>query len=147
MAGNIDILRTYYYNCRPYIGNPPTLEETEKQRNFDKFTAAIQMLPRFECRFGRLEKRTVSGTVVYYEQKRVDVMLAIDLVNLSSKHLITHAAILTGDSDLIPAIQMAKNDGIITHLFYSDIGTSNDLKQVCDELTHLDKDALYSCRA
>ncbi|SDH56552.1 hypothetical protein SAMN04489735_10331, partial [Aneurinibacillus thermoaerophilus] len=32
----------------------------------------------------------------------------------------THAAILTGDSDFLPAVEIAKSEGVHITLFYSD---------------------------
>jgi uncharacterized LabA/DUF88 family protein len=34
----------------------------------------------------------------------------------ATKRQITRAVILTGDSDLLPAIQAAKNEGVVIHL-------------------------------
>lgn len=114
-----ELLRTYYYDCKCYMSDPPTQEERERQANQDKFWKRLMLLPQFECRFGRLEKRIdpVNQTP-FFEQKRVDVLFAVDLVSLSSKHLITDAVLITGDSDMIPAIQIAKNEGIIVTLYY-----------------------------
>ncbi len=37
-----------------------------------------------------------------YQQKRVDLFLGLDFALLAPKHQITHAAIVSGDSDLVP---------------------------------------------
>ena len=39
-------------------------------------------------------------------------MLATDLVMHSTKKLITHASLLTGDSDFLPALQIAQSEGV-----------------------------------
>ncbi len=37
LAGGIDILRTYYYHCLPYQGNPPTAEESNRLASMQSF--------------------------------------------------------------------------------------------------------------
>ena len=44
--------------------------------------------------------------------------LAVDLVLLATKRQITRAVIVTGDSDFLPAIQAAKNEGVLIHLYH-----------------------------
>jgi len=53
-----------------------------------------------------------------FEQKRVDVALATDLVMHGTKRLITHAILITGDSDFIPAVEIAQSEGVHITLFY-----------------------------
>lgn len=48
------------------------------------------------------------------------------MVLLASKQRITHAAIVTGDSDFLPAIRAAKQEGVITKLYYSGMFTPHD---------------------
>ena len=56
---------------------------------------------------------------------------------------ITHAAILAGDSDFIPAVEAAKSEGVVVHLFYGP-RAHRDLISVCDERTYITKDLLSS---
>ena len=107
MANETDILRTYYYNCMPYQGNPPTQEES---RRFGRARHTLQMLPRFEVKLGRLEFRgnDDSGNPIL-QQKRVDILLGVDMVLLSAH--IQQAILLAGDSDFIPAVTVAKSEG------------------------------------
>jgi uncharacterized protein (TIGR00288 family) len=46
------------------------------------------------------------------EQKQVDILLAIDLLRLSYRGAISQAILITGDSDFIPAIKIAKDEGV-----------------------------------
>lgn len=57
LAGGVEILRTYYYNCLPYQRNPPTAEESLRFSQAQKFHAALRSLPRFEVREGMLVYR------------------------------------------------------------------------------------------
>ena len=40
-------------------------------------------------------------------------MIGLDIATLALKRKITHAAILSGDSDLLPAISLAQEEGIV----------------------------------
>ena len=52
-----EILRTYYYNCLPYQGDPPTDEERERFSRRQRFHAFLNSLPKYEVREGKLVKR------------------------------------------------------------------------------------------
>lgn len=137
----IDLLRTYYYNCPPYQSSPPTEEEKQRISKKQAFYEALQRLPRFEVRMGRLAKRTEPDGTVRFEQKLVDVLLSVDLVLLSATRQITHAAIIAGDSDFIPAIKVAKNNGVAVWLFHGpQAHLHRDLWNVADERVLMDED-------
>ncbi len=121
MAGaDQSLLRCYYYHCLPYQSSPPTPDESARFASSQRFFNALRRLDLFEVREGKLAFRGLAqGTgKPIFEQKRVDILLAVDLVLLAAKHRIDKAAILTGDSDFIPAIQIAKNEGVIVELWH-----------------------------
>jgi hypothetical protein len=60
-------LRTYYYDCAPYMRTPPTPEEKTKKSNFDKFIFALQKESRFQLRLGRLAKRWLQDGTIDFE--------------------------------------------------------------------------------
>jgi uncharacterized LabA/DUF88 family protein len=128
ICGSYDRLRTYYYNCMPYQSCPPTEDERKRFAAMDKFVYTLKKLPRFEVKLGRLG--CVGGEFV---QKRVDIALAVDLVRLSCGRTITKAVIVTGDSDFVPAIESAKDAGILTVLYYSQSSIHDELLSAVDE--------------
>lgn len=133
LAGDADILRTYYYHCPVYQGNPPLPEESARYSAQRKFFAALENLPRYMVRLGRLEFRgnDQSGRP-QYEQKRVDILLGVDLVQLATKQTIQEAILLAGDSDFIPAVIAAKQEGVLVRLYHG-ARPHTDLWQECDE--------------
>jgi uncharacterized LabA/DUF88 family protein len=115
-----DLLRTYYYHCLPYQSPVPTPEEIERHQGKQRFFSALNRLNRFEVREGKLEFRGVDKDTLkpIFEQKRVDIYLGVDLVMLAVKNKIARAILITGDSDFLPAIRAAKNEGVLIHLYH-----------------------------
>jgi len=121
MAGGREILRSYYYNCEPYQSDPPMPEEKARFGKAQRFHYALDQIPRFQVRLGKLafRGRDNNGQPIL-QQKRVDIQMGVDLVLLVAKHQITDVAILAGDSDFLPAIDAAKPEGVVIHLFHGD---------------------------
>jgi len=137
LAGNQERLRTYYYHCMPFQGNPPTAQEKQLYRNKSRFIHKLKQLPRFQFRQGKLQK--IGNT---YKQKRVDILIAVDLVRLSTQHQVERAVLITGDSDLVPAVEVAKDSGVLVQLYYSVNACHNELLQACDETLRIDQDLI-----
>ncbi len=118
-AEPLDLLRAYYYDCLPYQSNPPTEEERQILRRKEARFNALRRLDNYAVREGRLRFRgqDASGRPIF-QQKRVDLLLGLDFALLSARNQITHAAIVSGDSDLIPAVEVAQQAGIVTWLFH-----------------------------
>jgi uncharacterized LabA/DUF88 family protein len=115
----LDLLRTHYYDCLPYQSNPPTEAEIERFAKARRFHDFIGRLPRFIVREGRLKfKGLDANKEPIFQQKRVDLMLGLDIALLSAKHQVTHIAIIAGDSDLLPAFEVARSESISVWLFH-----------------------------
>ena len=142
VCGDRDRLRTYFYDCMPYQSEPPTEDERVRYGNYCKFREIIESLPRFQMRFGKLSKSR-NGK---FEQKRVDILMAVELVRLSWSHQIGHAIIVSGDSDFVPAIEAAKDAGVITTLYYSRTSLHNELLSAVDERHEMNQSFFESVR-
>ena len=131
MAEDAEILRTYYYHCPPYRSDPPTPDQIRRYARSRRFYAALELLPRFEVRLGRLEFRgNEPDGSPRFEQKRVDILLGVDLVQLSAKGQIRQAVLLAGDSDFIPAVAAAKSEGVLVRLYHGSHCHSDLLREV-----------------
>ncbi len=125
----IDILRTLFYHCLPYQGNPPSQDEARRYGQSRKFFDALRHIERFEVREGRLAQVGFDrNNNPIFQQKRVDLLLGLDFALLSGKGQITHAAVLSGDSDLLPALDVAKTEGISVWLFHGPRASTVDGK-------------------
>ncbi len=140
IQGDLPLLRTYYYYCMPYQSPTPTPEERNMYQAKLSFVRYLSRLPRFELRQGRLIKR---GTE--YVQRRVDIMLASDLVRLSVAGQIKEAVLVAGDSDFVPAIAIAKDAGVLVTLCYAPGAAHDELLDACDELVPISRDLLEDC--
>ncbi len=132
-GGDRDVIRIYYYHCLPYQDHPPTSEQSERFGRMQRFFRALQRTPRFEVRQGRLAYRGLNneGNPIF-EQKRIDLLLGIDLVLHSVRRSIDEAFLIAGDSDFIPAIRVAKSEGVVVYLVHG-ANPHDDLLDEVDE--------------
>jgi len=134
-------VRTYFYTCVPFLSDPPTKDELELFKKVEKFHNAIDKIPRFEIKLGRIQK--INGK---YTQKGVDMQLGVDMVQMSTSKQIDKAILLANDSDFVYAIKKAKEAGVVTTLVYfSDDKINTVLEKVADEKIKLDDAFLSKC--
>jgi len=141
LSQGMERMRTYYYHCMPYQSDPPTEEEYKRFAAMDSFICSLKRLPRFQFRQGKLQK--IEGQ---YKQKRVDILMAVDLVRMSAEGQIDKAILITGDSDLVPAIDSAKDSGTVIELHYSPNARHDELLQACDERYEITKNLVDKVR-
>ena len=140
LTGTGDLLRAYYYHCLPYQSAQPTPTESQRFANMQKFFAAIDRTPRFMVRQGKLAYRgsRQDGSPIF-EQKQVDILLATDIVLLSAKRQVSEIVIVTGDSDFLPAVKIARDEGVVVRLAHG-LGANrphNELWDMADERLEL----------
>ena len=149
MVEGDELLRAYYYHCLPYQSHPPTDEEKARYAARHRFFTALRHIPRFEVRLGKLAFRGMGrdGNPMF-QQKRVDLMLGVDMALLAGKNRIAKMALLSGDSDFTPAVEAAKSEGVLTTLWHGsharEVRPSAELLQVCDEGRELTAEIIQS---
>ena len=139
------IVRVYYYHCLPYQDSPPTPEQSSKFGRAQGFFRALQRTSRFEVRTGRLAFRgnRADGTPLF-EQKRVDLMLGLDLMSLAVKHIVDEVFLVAGDSDFVPAVNAVKKEGIVVYLVHGDT-PHDDLLDEVDERILITQELVSAC--
>jgi uncharacterized LabA/DUF88 family protein len=144
LAGETEILRTTYYDCLPFLGADATPKERERFSAKHRFFTALSHLPRFQVRLGKLAFRGCDedGKPIY-AQKRVDVGLGAGMAVLAAKRMVTDISLVAADSDFIPAIEIAKAEGVSVHLFYGECA-HKELVELCDDRTFLSREFLTS---
>lgn len=107
---DLHLLRIRYHDSPAFLpNNDPTAEE---QKEYDKkeffFKKHITPYQRIDLIRGRCQRITVNGNYEY-NQKGVDVNMAIDIVQYSAT--VDTIIVVSADSDLIPAFVLAKTKG------------------------------------
>ena len=144
LCGNCERFRTYYYICPPYQSSNPTPDERRRTSEMDKLLFNLRRLPRFEVRLGRL--RRTGNPSHLFEQKGVDVLLSIDMTQLSASHTVDHLVLMSGDSDFVPAVRVAKDNMTLVKLVYQEGQTSDELFSICDDRMRITKDLIDKVR-
>lgn len=152
LASPDELFRAHYYHCASYRSDPPTQDEAQRYASRLRFFTALSHLDRFDVRLGRLAYRGVdreTGKRIFI-QKRVDCMVGVDMALLAAKGKIERVVLLSGDSDLIPAIEAVKRESILVTLWHGPLGTdstpSRDLFEICDERKEVSRTLIESIR-
>ncbi|MCK4326983.1 MAG: NYN domain-containing protein [Candidatus Diapherotrites archaeon] len=136
--------RTYVYDCMPFQSNPPTEKERERYSKKYKFRKKLERLPKFVTRWGHLKKTSQQDKP--FQQKGVDILLAIDLVKLSWTGKIDTAVLVSGDSDYAPAVGQAKEANVLTILYYDgNTYVHDELFDLSDDREEITKELLEKC--
>jgi hypothetical protein len=145
LAGGERPWRTYYYFAMPWVSDPPLPVEHAAFEGKQRFVDFLSRLPKWVLRKGVVERRT-AGKDVWFEQTRLDVMLAVDLVRLAWRGEIQRAVVVAGDSDFIPAIADARAAGVAVTLRYHPGTAHEELIASVDVATPLTRAELEALR-
>jgi uncharacterized LabA/DUF88 family protein len=110
---NDDIQKIRYFTAR-VVGK----EHAKRQ---DAYLAALATLPLVDVVLGNFKSRQIEGRCVpcprpaprfftSYEEKHTDVNIAIWMLHDAMKNLCDRLILVTGDSDLVPAVAMTKRE-------------------------------------
>lgn len=156
--------------------DPVRVWQEEEARARSRFFSTISTAnPRFAIREGRLAPRaetsvgqlryeweannagrmvwkpyTQSGERVYLVQKRVDLMIGLDIVQtLWKTPSVTEIILIAGDSDFIPAVEFAQAEGRQVRLVHAvgmwgNVVAHPDLVAGCDSCHTFDEQVLGS---
>lgn len=137
----------FYYHCRHYRPKNPTPEDRKRQAASDSFFDRLERVPLLTVRYGKLVRRgeTPDGQPILV-QKQVDVLLAVEIVRIALRHEASEIVLLTGDSDLLPALRIARDEGIRIRLAHGtrDNRPHGELRELAHESHSLDRDWFYA---
>ncbi len=125
------IQRILYYDCRPYEGEAirPVSGTKKAFGGSDKWLHDLSHKDLFAVRIGVLKFRgfilkqsripytpasplTDSDFEAKFEQKGVDMRIGLDMATISANHSIDLIALVTNDTDCIPAMKHARRAGL-----------------------------------
>lgn len=161
------LFRIYYYDCLPFSGtsvHPLTGVKTDysathvyKRQN--QFLRDLKLCPRVAFRSGTLSnegwkippskmkeviRKIGQGIpldpfdfVINLSQKKVDIKIGLDMAWLASKKIVEKVVLVTGDSDLVPAMKFARREGVMVYLLHFSHGIKEELKEHCDGIVNV----------
>lgn len=147
-ANGYSMFRTYYYDCLPYQSGRPTLEESQRLSRKQRYFHALEQLDRFMVRQGRVEFRgLLENERPLFAQKRIDLQLGIDIGVLVGRNRVGCIVLVSGDSDMIPAVEVARTEGLIVRLIHGPVHTyRRDLWTKADERIEMTEAILSDLR-
>jgi len=120
------------------MSTEPSEAEKKRMDEHEVFMKEILSQERWAVRLGKLQRRW-DGHKEYFEQKRVDVLLSVDMVRHAAEGHIQHVIVVAGDSDFIPAIEATKDSGATVTLWYFDTNSIHkDLLDMADTTHQID---------
>ena len=131
---------TFYFHCPPWQDSPPTPEQRTRKSQMDRFFYTLQGLDRFEVRLGKVVMRDDGP-----HQKGVDIRIAIDMVRLAASNRIEKAILVSGDSDLVPAVKAVNDLNVLVDIVYHPSSIGDDLYQSARDRTVIDRDMIDAC--
>lgn len=125
------ILRSFYYDCRPYgekKTNPNGVEvDFSAHPSFyaaNAFQADLKTFPQLALRLGdlsfdgwKVDSRNAGQYIPDFKQKAVDMKIGLDIAWMSSKRTIDKLVLVAGDSDFVSPMKFARREGILVYLY------------------------------
>lgn len=150
------LFRIFYYDAPQFKGKV-TLPVSGNERNFqasDKWLAQLAKLERFAVRVGTLGFRgwrprniPIAGAALQdsdfepvFEQKGVDMRIGLDIATFSQERSVQRVVLVSGDTDMIPAMKHARKSGLevgLIQLPAPTFGLHNTLKAHSDFVRHI----------
>ena len=149
VLGEEEALRFLYYDCAPYRGTVK-LPVSGNDHIFDKSDAWLHELAKkdlFAIRRGVLKFRgwnpkripvssktlTDKDFAPNFEQKGVDMRIGLDVATYATSRLVDRLILVSGDTDCIPAMKLARIHGVqIVLVTFPKRNVSGELLAHCD---------------
>jgi len=116
-----EIYRIFFYTALPFSGEIKGIDYS-KTRVYSSAMNFIEQLSKREYIAVRKGIMKLKGFNMKQQpifiQKQVDILLGLDIAHVSYHKLVDRVLILSGDTDLIPAMKVARTNGIQVILGY-----------------------------
>jgi uncharacterized LabA/DUF88 family protein len=133
LAAQRKLVRVYYYNA-PVDQSAFPDRYTAQQ----KFFSALDNVPYFTVRLGRLEPRGKT-----WVEKGVDVNIAVDMVTMAYDDIYDTCILISGDGDFAVAAEAVKSAGKHVEVAYTQ--ANYQIKKAADRFILLDEKYLADC--
>lgn len=156
-----ELFRIYYYDAPPYeamVVNPVdkaklNLAQTAQASAGKALLQTLEMQPFFAIRRGvtavagwRLARNVLTDLInsqrpiqaadvePAIQQKGVDMRIGLDIAWIATKQIVDILVLCTGDADFIPAMKLARKEGLLVYLETMGHGVRRELKVHADVL-------------
>lgn len=132
-----------FADTKPYRENRRLIADLERQSHvavrrgelaFRGWTFRRGVAARLMRRAGSSPSVVASDLRANFSQKGVDMRIGLDISSLALKRLVTDIAVVTGDSDMVPALKLARREGLRVYLDRMGIG---GCAQLCIHSDHV----------
>lgn len=132
--------RAFYYDCLDDRERQGDAVEARERRikEQEQFFGNIDTLSGFHVRLG-----SMSGQQKKARQKKVDVMLAVDMLTFGLSKNMTVATLLAGDADFVPIIEALVRAGTFTRVLFEKRSASRELYHAADARLELSVQMLH----
>ncbi len=131
--------KAFYYDCLPPQKTDETDEEYEKRtRPMVEHFNRLRMLRGYHVYEGITRRRRKT-----LQQKKVDVMISVDMLTYSFRKTMHQATLLTSDLDYKPLLDALVAEGMFVNLWYPRGYTNSELIYAADANQPLDINVIY----
>lgn len=144
------LLRTFYYDCEPFgkeLRHPSGQSiDFSKSAAFARQTGYLRSLDtvvQFALRLGELsfsgwKINAKSPKKLYpdFRQKGVDMKIGLDIAWMAGKKTVDKIVLVTGDSDFIAPMKLARREGILIYLYLMQNHLKSELIRHADFIMH-----------
>lgn len=121
--------KVFYYDAIPVKSEEETDEEYENRiKSIAALHDKLSEINGFRVYEGDARKRRGRGL----EQKKVDVMIAVDMLTHTIRRNMDRTGLLAGDLDFKPLLDALVNEGMYVTLVYPPRATSSELRAAAD---------------
>tara|TARA_Y100000310_G_C20672979_1_gene811305 strand:- start:82 stop:693 length:612 start_codon:yes stop_codon:yes gene_type:complete len=126
--------KIFYYNAPPFQSDKPSLEESNRFRNYERFIKKLKENSMITIREGRCQRLKINDKFIY-KQKAVDSLMIIDLMRIPINYVnIRKIILIASDSDFVPAVNSLRELCIKTILYtYYEKGKRGSLLSTSNE--------------
>lgn len=111
-----ELVKLFYYTAPPFQSGTPTREEELRKEKFDNFKDKL-VRKGIIVREGRCQRLKIDGEFVY-NQKAVDILLAMDLMSVPLDYpKINKIILISSDSDFVPVVKALEEKNVKTILY------------------------------
>lgn len=136
-----EFAKVFYYDALP---------SQHGSESSEAYSARLQTAIHFHDKLGALDRFHVyegdtrrSPSLRKQEQKKVDVMIAVDMLTHAFRRNMQRCTLLTGDLDFKPLVDALVSDGMHVTLWYPPRKTSRELIASADARRQLDVRSIY----